>query len=258
MRATAKVTIQMGLLSIINVPMYSAIESSEKVSFNQLHSDCQHRVIQKLFCPECDKEITDKKAEVLKGYPISKDNYVVLTETEIESCKKDSTDVVKVIQFVEDGEIPEIFFESASYLSAGKDSLDTFSLFYKLLVDCKKIALAKMIARGKDHFLALKPYGGVLVAYELYFPAQIRDTAEIEKPLEDGFDEETVNMAKALVEKMSKPFVPAEIKDEYTAALRSIIEAKADGKVIDLTEKKVSKKVVSLKDALKESLQKAA
>jgi DNA end-binding protein Ku len=258
MKAQAKVLIQMGLLTIPNVRMYSAIESSEKVSFNQLHSDCKCKVQQKLFCPTCSKDIVDKKAEIVKGYPISKENWVVLTDSEIESCKKDSTDTMKIVQFVEEGEIPEIFFESASYLAAEKEGLDTFSLFYRLLVDCKKVALAKMIARGKDHFLALKPYGGVLVAYELYFPAQIRDTKEIEKPLEDGFDEETVNMAKALVGKMSKPFNPDEIKDEYTAALRAIIEAKSEGKVIDLAEKKIEKKVINLKDALKESLKEAA
>lgn len=161
MKAQAKVLIQMGLLTIPEVNMYSAIESSEKVSFNQLHNECKCRVQQKLYCPTCSKEIVDKKAEILKGYPISKDNYIVLTEAEISSCKKESTDVMKIVQFIEEGEIPEIFFESASYLSAGKQGIDTFSLFYRLLVDCKKVALAKMVMRSKDHFLAIKPYNGV-------------------------------------------------------------------------------------------------
>lgn len=259
MRAVAKITIQMGLLSITDVPMFSAIESSERVSFNQLHSDCKCRVQQKLFCPSCQKDIVDKKAEIVKGYPITKDNYVVLTEEEIDSCKKESSDVMKVIQFVEPGEIPEIFFEGANYLSAGKDSKDTFSLFYHLLVGCERVALAKMVMRQKDHFFAIKPFDGILVAYDLYFPAEIRDTGEIEKPqveslLLTNIDQDTFDLAKSLVKKMTKPFDREAIKDEYSDALRKIIQDKSEGKAIDVVEKKAEAKVVSLKDALKGSL----
>lgn len=263
MRATAKITIQMGLLSITNVPMYSAIESGERVSFNQLHSDCHCRVQQKLFCPSCRKYIVDKKVEIVKGYPLAEDNYVILSEEEIEACKKESTNVMKVIQFVENGEIPEIFFESASYLTAEKEGKETFSLFYHLLVDCEKVALAKMVIRQKDHFFALKPLDGILVAYDLYFPTEIRSTDEIEKPQVDnllltgGIDKDTIDLAKALVKKMTKPFDREAIKDEYSDALRKIIKDKSEGKVIDVVERKAEKKVVSLKDALKDSLDEA-
>jgi len=256
MKASAKVLIQMGLLTIPNVSMYSAIDSGEKVSFNQLHAECRCKVQQKLYCPTCSKEIVDKKAEIVKGYPISKDNYIVLSEGEIESCKKESSDIMKIIQFVDEGEIPEILFESASYLS-GREGSETFSLFYHLLEECEKVALAKMVMRSKDHFLAIKPYNGVLVAYDLYFPAQIRSTDEIEKPESTGFDADTVELAKQLVAKMTKPFDPQSIKDEYTSALRDIITLKADGKVIDITPKFIETKKTSLKDALKESLKEA-
>jgi DNA end-binding protein Ku len=254
MKASAKIIIQMGLLSIPHVSMYPAIDSGEKVSFNQLHWDCHGRLQQKLFCPTCNKDIVDKKAEVAKGYPITKDQYIVLTESEIESCKKDSNEMLRILQFVEEREIPEIYFQSAYFLGAEKEGTDTFSLFYTLLKDMKKTALAKMVLRSKDHFLALKPYNGVVVAYELYFPSTIRDTKEIEKPNTNGFDKDTIDLARKLVTKMSKPFAPEEIKDEYTEALRKIITAKSEGKVIDLIERKEEKKTLNLQDALKESL----
>lgn len=255
MKATAKITIQMGMLMMPHVKMYSAIERSEKLSFNQLHAECKCRVQQKMFCPTCHKDIIDKAAEIVKGYPLSKDSYVVLSETEIDSCKKESSDVCKVFQFVEPSEIDEIYFSSASFLAAEKEGMETFSLFYHLLTESGKMGLAKMVQRGKDNFLAIKPYNGVLVAYDLYFPNQIRGTGEIEKPIEaNAFDQETVDLAMTLVKKLTKPFNPQAIKDEYSDSLRAIIKDKADGKVINVVEQKVVRKVISLKDALKGSL----
>lgn len=255
MKATAKVTIQVGLLSINDVSIYSAIESGEKVSFNQLHAECKCKLQQKMYCPSCNKDIVDKKAEIVKGYPMTKDSWVVLSEAEIDACKKESTNKLNVIQFVEPGDIPEIYYESPAYLGPGKNDKETFSLFYQLLKECNKVALAKIVMRQKDHFFALRAYDGVIVAYDLYFPAAIRDTAEIEKPEATGIDAETFELAKTLVESMTRPFDKNAIKDEYSDALRKIIQDKSEGKVIDITEKKVQAKVISLKDALKGTLE---
>jgi DNA end-binding protein Ku len=71
------------------------------------------------------------------------------------------------------------------------------------------------------------------------------------------FDDDTIHLAKQLVEKMSKPFDPASIKDEYTEALKNIIMAKAEGKVVTIAEVKREQKSISLKDALAGSLKEA-
>ena len=108
-----------------------------------------------------------------------------------------------------------------------------------------------MVLRQKDNFFAIKPFNGILIAYDLYFPAQIRDTVGIERPAPNGFDQETFDLAKSLVEKMTKPFDQEEIKDEYTGAMRKIIEDKAAGKTIDVVEIKEEQNALSLKEALK-------
>ena len=275
MRATANVVIEIGKLKIQKVKMGSAIESGEKISFNQLHrhkieidkegevvqtsKPCNCKLQQKMMCPQCyDFIIKDKKTEIIKGYPITKDSWITLSESEIEACKKESNEVMKVIQFVSDGDIPAIYHESAYFLWPEKDGAENFALLYKLLATMNKTALCKIVLRAKDHFMAIKPYEkGVLIAYDLHFPSEIRGVEEITPAQGNGINEEIFELAKKLVEKMSKPFDPTEIHDEYTEALRNIITAKAEGRIIEIEEVREEKKALSLKDALAESLKEA-
>jgi DNA end-binding protein Ku len=256
MKAMFKGYIEMGLWQIPEVGGYSAIESGEKVSFNQLHCKCHNRIQYKYFCPTCNAEILDKKSEVIKGYEITKGNYIVLSESEIEGCKKDSDSKIKIVQFIGSNEIPEIFYESALFLSADKNGADSFCLLHSLLKELDKSALAKLVLRNKDHFLNIKPYNGILIAYDLHFPSEIRDTKGIEIKKSNSFDQDTMELAKQLILKMTKPFNPDEIVDEYTLGLREIISAKAEGRIIDIP-KPQERKVLNLQDALKESLKQA-
>jgi DNA end-binding protein Ku len=260
MKAIAKVNMGISLLKVVDLNLYSAIESSEKIKLHQLHCKCHNRIEYKYFCPVCNKDILDKKAEIIKGFEESKDSYVLLEEGEIESCKKESTGEIKVISFVNDGEIPEIFYSKANFLAPAKKTGDgnTFGLVYEILNELKKTALAKLVLRQKDHFFAIKPYNGILIAYDLHFPNEIRDTKELGDYEEtNGFDADTRELAKQLILKLSRPFNPDEIQDEYTEGLKEIIEAKSKGEVIKPAEVKAEKKVVNLQEALKESLKMA-
>lgn len=257
MKATAKVTVQLGQVPIPNCKLFKAIESGEKVSLNNLHVDCLNKINEIVKCFSCGKEIVDKKVELIKGYPnpLSKDKWVTLTAEEIDSCRREASDIVRVIQFVEPADLCPIYYSSAYYLTAEKDGLAPLSLFYYALKQSGLIALAKMISRGKDHFLAMEPYESVIIAYDLHFPAEIRNTEELESVMPaDSFDQETMGLILSLLRKMTKPLDTSIIVDEYNDGLRKIIMAKAKGERVDTEEKKVTRKVISLKDALKGSL----
>lgn len=257
MKALAKISLRVGLVSA-DTNMYSAIDSGEKVSFNQLHAKCKHRVQQKLFCPDCAQEIIDKKAEIVKGYEIQKGEYVVMTEEEVDACRKESNGVMSVFQFVEE-EVDELLFDKPNYLEGGGKNQDMFNLIYQGIVENQVVGLAKMVLRQKDHFYTIKPYKGLLVAFDMHFPAEIRDPAEIEKPKTNGFDAETMKMFGQLIRKMTKPYDESLIKDDYSDSLKDMIQRKAKGEVIvDGSVAPAPKKVASLKDALAQSLAMAA
>jgi non-homologous end joining protein Ku len=61
----------------------------------------------------CDRIIVDKKSEIIKGYPQERkreEDWVIMEQEEIDSCKRDSSDTLRIIQFVTSSEIPEIYF----------------------------------------------------------------------------------------------------------------------------------------------------
>ena len=68
-------------------------------------------------------------------------------------------------------------------------------------------------------------------------------------------DENELNMAKMLIENMTKPFVAEEYQDEYQARLREAIMKKIQGQDIVAVDTAASSNVIDLMEALKKSLE---
>ena len=81
-RAFASAQISFGLVSI-PVRLFTATESSEKVSFNMLHKECGSRIQQQLYCPKDERTI--ERTETVKGYEFSKGQYVLFTTDELKA-----------------------------------------------------------------------------------------------------------------------------------------------------------------------------
>lgn len=68
-------------------------------------------------------------------------------------------------------------------------------------------------------------------------------------------DRNGLDMAKMLVDSMTKPFVPEDFKDEYQARLRDAIMKKIQGKEIVTADNSESGNVIDLMEALQKSLE---
>lgn len=68
-------------------------------------------------------------------------------------------------------------------------------------------------------------------------------------------DRNELDMAKMLVDSMTKPFVPEDFKDEYQARLRDAIMKKIQGKEIVTADSSELGNVIDLMEALQKSLE---
>ncbi|WP_300775506.1 hypothetical protein [uncultured Acetatifactor sp.] len=68
-------------------------------------------------------------------------------------------------------------------------------------------------------------------------------------------DRNGLDMAKMLVDSMTKPFVPEDFKDEYQARLRDAIMKKIQGKEIVTADSSELGNVIDLMEALQKSLE---
>src|SRR6266446_2877619 len=90
-RPTWKGFLKVSLVSI-PVKVFPATESSETISFNQLHAECQTRIQQKRWCPHCEREVPN--TDLVKGYEFEKGSYVVVTVDDIQKVGVESTRVI--------------------------------------------------------------------------------------------------------------------------------------------------------------------
>ena len=258
MKAVWKGHLKCGLV-LIPIKMYHAI-SQKSIHFNLLHKDCLGKVKLEKVCSKCGKRLSPE--EIVKGYPYGKDRYIIVTDEDIEKAKRESTDFIEIIQFVDDSEIHPIYYSNSHYLAPdGEAGFEAFALFHQAMIETKKAALAKIVMRNREYLLALKPYNGTMIAFTLYYHQEIKNLKEIEdieKIKKIQIDQKALNMAKILIDNLSGNFEPEKYCDEYTETLMAIIKAKAEGEEIKVSPKVEKEKVISLMDALQRSIEEVA
>jgi DNA end-binding protein Ku len=232
-RSIWKGVISFGLVAI-PIRVYLATES-KSVSFRLLCPDHRTPIKNKRWCPTGDHEVVWN--EVLRGYEIEKDNFVVLTDEDLQKLPLRTSRSIDIAGFVPEKELPgEIYYQSAYYLEPEKVSAKPYALLKKALADTKRIAVAKVAFRDREHLASLRPHNGVLLMNTLNWPDEIRSAEDLDIPAEAEVNARELAMAKQLIEAMAMKFDPGQYTDEYREALLRVVEAKREGQEIVAVE----------------------
>jgi DNA end-binding protein Ku len=252
MRATWKGYLKIQLVTI-PVKMYAAARS-KTLRLNLLHGDCSGRVKQQYHCGNCDAVIP--YGELVRGYEYAKDAYVVLGEEDFEKAKKESSDAIEVVRFIEAAQIDPIYYNGTNYLAPdGPVAADAFALFHPALAEDAKVAEARAVIRNREQLFAIRPYARALAAHSLHFAQEIQSPASIEPDLDAaGVDESSLDLARRLIDNLSGDFALDQYVDEYTKTVMEIIKAKAEGEEIAVAPQVEKAKIIHLMDALRESV----
>ena len=251
-RPIASAQVAFGLVSI-PVKLFSAAESSERISFNMIHQDCGSRIQQQLFCPKDERTID--RSEVVKGYEFAKGQYVLFNEDELKALEEKSTQSIEISEFVPREAIDPIYFSKAYYLAPDKGGDRAYTLLTKALEETERWGLAKYAARGKQYLVIVRPLGKGLVMQQLYYPNEIRSIEELDLGEAIVKDNE-LKMAIQLAEMgASDEFHPENYRDEQAERVRALIQKKIEGQEItsaDIAEPRAQ--VIDLMEALRASL----
>ena len=251
-RPFASGQIAFGLVSI-PVKLYSATESSERISFNIVHKECGSRIQQQLFCPQDERTID--RSETVKGYEFAKGQYVLFTEEELKALEERSTQQIDIVEFLPKEEIDPIYFQKANYMSPDKGGDRAYTLLAKALEETGRWALAKYAARGKGYLVVIRPLGKGLVMQQLYYPNEIRSMDELdlgEAVVKDNELKRAIQLAEMGA---AEEFHPENYRDEVQERIREQIQRKIDGEEISITAGDEPKaQVIDLMEALRASL----
>jgi DNA end-binding protein Ku len=242
-------------VSLVNIPVkvFPATESAATISFNQLHSECQTRIQQKRWCPQCEREVPH--SELVKGYEFEKGRYVVISDEDIQKVRVESTRVIDLAQFTDSTEIDPIYVDRAYYLAPdGPMAADAFAVMREGMAG--KAGIGKVALYGREYLVAVKPQKKGLVMYTLHHDAEIRSIDEIEElnSVPTKVRPEEMKLAKQVVATFDAELNLKDYQDEYKEGLRKIIDAKIAGEEIVATEVQDPPKVVDLMEALRRSL----
>ena len=243
-------------LSLVSCPvaLYTATSRTGDVSFNMLHKTTHNRIRMIPTDPELGPV---ERADIVKGYEIEKDHYVVVTPEEIESVRLESTRTIDIDKFVDAEEIDRLYWNDPYFLVPdGKVAVEAFTVIREAMEKAGKIALGRLVMHQRERMLAMEPRGKGLVAYTL------RTFDEVKKP-ESFFDDipevkadrNMIEIAAKIIEQQEGDFDPSEFKDHYEDALRALIKEKEKGagRKVTVDEPKGAE-VIDLMEALRRSL----
>jgi DNA end-binding protein Ku len=242
-------------ISLVNIPIkvFPATESSGSIAFNQLHGECQTRIQQKRWCPQCNREVPN--SEIVKGYEFEKGRYVVLSEDDFDKVRPESTRVIDLVQFADESAIDPIYVDRAYYLAPdGPIAADAFAVMREGMKG--KVGIGKLALYGREYLVAVRPQQRGIVMYTLHHAAEIRsiDTVEELNAVSATVKPEEMRLARQVIGTFEGPLNLKDYKDEYREGLQRIIEAKIAGEEIVAPTLDAPPKVVNLMDALKKSL----
>jgi DNA end-binding protein Ku len=224
-------TISFGLVSI-PVKLYNAV-SKKNVSFNQLDSRTMSRIRLKKTSAEDGSDVPDDV--IVKGYEVSKGNYVVVDTDELEQFMPVPTRTIDLDEFVELNEIDPIFFDSPYYVAPDKIT-KPYVLLARAMEESGKVAIGRFVMRNKQYTAAIRAVDGRLVLSTMVYGDEIVQPSAIDEfeTLDDvNLADREVTMAEALVDSLTGTFEPERYHDTYREQVVDLIERKAAGETIE-------------------------
>ena len=176
-----------------------------------------------------------------------------MTDEDLEKIKTKKDKTIHILQFAKMSEVNMIYYEKDYYAVPDTGAEKAYELLRQSLLSQKKVAIAKTVIGTNEKLLVLYPTKDGIIVKTLFYYDEI---AAIPKTIPKmKLDENELNMAKMLIENMTKPFVAEEYQDEYQARLREAIMKKIQGQEIVAVDTTGPSNVIDLMEALQKSLE---
>ena len=257
MRALWKGNIGFGLVNI-PVSLFPATRH-EDLKFHLLRRSDLSPINYKRIAEADGKEVPWD--QVVKGYEYEKGKFIALKEEDFARVDLEATQTVDIINFVKIDDVDPLLFYKPYYLEVRRGGDKAYVLLRDSLAETRKIAIAKVVIRTRQHLAAVKPQKKGLMLELMHFPEELLDASEFKTPAAKPIRKNEMQMAKQLIESMASKWEPRQYTDEYHKALEKMIGKKIEsgGKPAPApAKKKRPTNVVDLMSVLKQSLHERA
>jgi DNA end-binding protein Ku len=242
-------------LSLVSCPvaLYNAVVHTADISFHLLNPKTHNRIRMIPTDPETGPV---ERKDLVKGYEIAKNRYIVITDDELQSVKLETTQAIDIERFVDEGEIDRLYWNDPYYLVPdGKTGTEAYVVIREALKDTGRIAIGRVVMHTRERVVALEPREKGIVAYtlrsgdEVVVPELAFDDIPSTRP-----DRKMIDIARKIIEQQETAFDPSAFDDRYETALKALIKAKQKGVKPVKAEPPEDTNVIDLMAALQKSL----
>jgi DNA end-binding protein Ku len=258
MRTTWNGSLSFGLVTIPVglAPATAPKARASDVTFRTLHRECGTPIKQKRWCPVHEREVTND--ELVKGWEVSKGQFVIVEDADLEAIEqRDTSRAIEISRFVPLTEVDPMFFDRTYFLapSSAEAQRRPYVLLLNAMKETGMAAVGRMVIRGNENFVLIRPKGEALVLETLFLAEDVRSQAEIDEAVEAvDVKEPELELARQLIDSLVGDWEPESLQSEYRHNLRQLLEAKLAGEEIAVPEPVADAPVVDLMEALKKSV----
>ena len=242
-------------LSLVSCPvaLYGATSRSADISFHLLNPETNNRI---RMIPTDPDTGPVERADLVKGYEISKNHYVVLSNDEIKAVKLETTKTIDIERFVDEKDIDRLYWNDPYYLMPNdKSGNEAYAVIREALAQTGRIALGRVVMHTRERMVALEPRGKGIIVYTLRMGDEVVQAEDAFADIPNVHpDKQMIEIARKIIEQQEAPFEPKGFEDRYEKALRELIRRKEKGEKIVTAEPVEESNVIDLMAALKKSL----
>jgi DNA end-binding protein Ku len=219
---------------LVNVPikLYSAT-SPKTVRFHQLSGKTGARIKQKRVDPTTGDEVAYE--DIVKGYELSPDKYVLIEPEELEALDPKATKTIDIEEFVDESDIDPIYYDHSYYIAPTQGGAKAYRLLLEAMREAEKVAVGRVVIRTRQQLCALRPTGDVMTMSTMLFGDEVVSPDridELDAVEEAEASKRELTMAQQLIDSLSADFDPGRFRDEYRDRVLDLIERKAAGEEI--------------------------
>jgi DNA end-binding protein Ku len=242
-------------LSLVSCPvaLFNATSQANDVFFHLLNPATNNRI---RMIPTDPDTGPVERADLVKGYEISKDHYVVLTNEELEAVRLETTHAIEIERFVDDQGIDRLYWNAPYYLlPSEKSGVEAYCVIRKAMAEAGRIALGRVVIHTRERLVALESRDKGIVVHTLRMGNEVIRPAVAFKDIPDVRpDRQMIEIARKIIEQQQGAFEPEKFEDRYENALRDVIRRKEKGEKLITAKPVEDDNVIDLMQALKKSL----
>ena len=203
--------ISQAIAGVLCRPLSNATTTAERVSFNTLRRKTGNRLKQLMVDSDTDEPVD--RSDRVKGYEVSKGQFVVVEDDDLEAIKIESTRLIDIESFVPQSEIDQIYADGSYYLAPDdRVAEEAFAVIRNSMARKNMVGIGRVVLSRRERMIMLQPRGKGILATTLRYPYEVRQDAEYFRGISEiELPKEMLEIAEVIIDRKSGHFRAGEI-----------------------------------------------